>query len=265
MRNSIKYIGILVFLTGLLVSSCGVNSNIMFKTPKGMVFKYDSIPMHPQEEYKISVDDKLTFYLYPNNGEKLIEVMSGTYVSSNEINIQGGGNKNFFIFEYLVKSDGEVELPIVGNVKATGLTIPQFQDSLKRVYSNQYNTPFVKVEISNQRCIVFTGNGNIGEIIPIQNNNTTLMEVLALAGGIDDRGQTKLVKLMRKVNGKREIYLIDLSTIEGLKYVDMVVQGNDYIYVEPKPQLAKGILAEIAPVMTLISTTILAVSLFKLN
>ena len=82
------------------------------------------------------------------------------------------------------------------------------------------------------------------------------MEALALAGGITDRGKANTVKLMRRVNGERKIYVMDLSTIEGLSYVDMIVQANDYIYVEPTAELAKGIVSDIAPIISLLSSAL---------
>jgi polysaccharide export outer membrane protein len=247
--KNILFILLAVFFLG----SCGVNSSLMFKTPKGGAFKYDSIPMKPLEEYHITKDDKFNFYLYPNSGEKLIESISGTNVKGENL-LYNNNNSVIANFQYIVKGDGFVELPIIGNVKAEGLTLTQFQDSLKVKYSGQYNLPFIKVELTNQRCVIFSGQGSNAKIVPIVNNNTTLMEVIAQSGGIDTRGRANLVKLMRRVNGKREVYLIDLSTIEGLTYTDMIVQGNDYIYIEPKADLAKETIKEIAPIISIISS-----------
>jgi polysaccharide export outer membrane protein len=57
-------------------------------------------------------------------------------------------------------------------------------------------------------------------------------------------------------SGKRSIFKVDLSTIEGLKAAEMIVQSNDYIYVDYKPRVASGILTEIAPWISLISTSL---------
>jgi polysaccharide export outer membrane protein len=250
----LKFKNILFLLLAVFIlGSCGVNSSLMFKTPKGGTFKYDSIPMKPLEEYQITKDDKFNFYLYPNSGEKLIESISGTSTKGDNL-LYNNNNSVIANFQYIVKGDGFVELPIIGNIKAEGLTLTQFQDSLKVKYSGQYNLPFIKVELTNQRCVIFSGQGSNAKIVPIVNNNTTLMEVIAQAGGIDSRGQAKLIKLMRRVKGKREVYLIDLSTIEGLTNTDMIVQGNDYIYIEPKADLAKETVKEIAPVISIISS-----------
>ena len=86
------------------------------------------------------------------------------------------------------------------------------------------------------------------------------MEALAQAGGITDRGKASAIKLMRRVDGERVIYTLDLSTIEGLKYVDMIIQANDYIYVEPTPELAKEIAEDVVPIVSLISSAIVILS-----
>ena len=261
MKLKVKNI-LFLFLAIFILGSCGINSSLMFKTPKGGSFKYDSIPMKPLEEYHITKDDKFNFYLYPNSGEKLIESISGTTVNGENL-LYNNNNIVIANFQYIVKGDGFVELPIIGNVKAEGLTLTDFQDSLKVKYSGQYNSPFIKVELTNQRCVIFSGQGSNAKIVPIVNNNTTLMEVIAQAGGIDSRGQAKLIKLMRRVNGKREVYLIDLSTIDGLTYTDMIVQGNDYIYIEPKADLAKETVKEMAPIISIISSVFVIVRIIQ--
>ena len=65
---------------------------------------------------------------------------------------------------------------------------------------------------------------------------------------------------MRKENGKRVVYKLDLSTMEGLKNVDMIVQANDYIYVEPTPELSKEIAEDIVPIVSLLSSSIIIIS-----
>lgn len=247
-----------LLLTVVLVSSCGINSNLMFKTPKGGDFKYDSIPMRPQEDYKISKDDRFIFTLSTNNGQKIIERMSGVGTTNQLAQVQQQ-------IEFLVRSNGFVELPVIGDVKAEGLSVKLFQDTLANLYSKEYQDPFVQVKITNQRVLVFPGNGGDAKIIPLQNNNTTLMEALAAAGGITERGKAKSVKLMRNVNGKREVYPINLATIDGLVYADMIVQANDYIYVEPHPRIGREVLLQVTPVISILSSSIVLLSIYLNN
>ena len=83
-----------------------------------------------------------------------------------------------------------------------------------------------------------------------------------MAGGIRDEGRANSIKLMRKVNkGEREIYKIDLSTIDGLKNAQMIVQSNDYSYVDFKPRFASSFLTEITPWISILTTAILTYSI----
>lgn len=232
------------------VSSCGVNSNVMFKEAKGAKIN-DSIPLTPTEDYRISIDDKFTFNLSTKDGTRIIEDMTGI---STEPRMDSPE------LEYVVRQNGEAKLPIIGLVKVEGLTIAQCEDTLEAKYGEKFQDPFVQLRVTNQRVIVFPGNGSDAKVIALLNSNTTLMEALAQAGGITDRGKASSIKLMRKVNGERVIYTLDLSTIDGLKYVDMIIQANDYIYVEPTPELSKEIAEDVVPIVSLLSSAIIIFS-----
>jgi polysaccharide export outer membrane protein len=248
---------IVLFLAALLLlffSSCGVNSNLMFKSPLGEHSISDSIPMSPSKEYQISIDDKIAFTLSPNDGTKMIESMGG---------VSQGAGGNSYSQEFLVRDGGFIEIPVLGEVFVNGLTIAQCEDTLESYFSAHYRDPFVQVKVTNQRVIIFPGGGSQASVVPLSNNNTTLMEVIATAGGIAERGKAENVKLMRRENGVRKVYNIDLSTIDGLKYSDMIVQANDYIYIEPRPNLVRGILAEATPIITGVSSLFLIFTIFQ--
>jgi polysaccharide export outer membrane protein len=83
-----------------------------------------------------------------------------------------------------------------------------------------------------------------------------LLEVIATAGGLTNDARANSIKLIRKNKNKREIYKIDLSTINGLKQAEMIVQSNDYIYVDVKPRLASSFLTEVAPWLSVLTTSL---------
>lgn len=239
----------------LLLGSCGINSNLMFKEQKGgepVVYITDSIPKFPEQDYTISPDDKIAFTMTTNNGSTIVENLSGISEGS-----KGAAGSSI---EYIVRSDGRVELPVVGKMYVQGFTIEQLEDSLQKAFSTEYKNPFVQAKVTNQRVIVFPGSGSDAVVVPLENANTTLMEALAKAGGITERGKSSGIKVIRLVNGKRVAYGIDLSTMEGLKYVDMVVQANDYIYVEPTPELARELAEDVVPIVSLLSSALLIIS-----
>lgn len=248
MSKKIK-ISIVLMCALLVQTSCSINRNILFRSAKTETATTDSIPLRPATEYQISRDDKFQFQLYTNNGERIVNGMSGVTEEQ----------RTKEIIEYVVRTDGTADLPILGSVKVAGLTVQQAEDTLAKLYEqkNGYLDPFVQVKLTNQRVIVFPGNGSDAKVIPLQNNNTTLMEVIAQAGGIADRGRADRVKLMRVIGGKRHVYLLNLSTEDGLRYADMIVQANDYVYIEPAEQAGKEVVESAAPIVSLLSSTLI--------
>ena len=99
-------------------------------------------------------------------------------------------------------------------------------------------------------------------MITLENTNTTLLEALALAGGIED-GKARKIKLIRGDFKNPKVYLIDLSTIEGMTNGDIIIQANDIIYVEPVLHPARTILAELTPIVSLLTSFLLIWSLLN--
>lgn len=224
----------------------------MFKIPKGENFQYDSIPLKPTEDYVIGPGDRFTFFFSTNNGERIISGMSGVNGTDGQIFNRNMQN----IQDYLVRRDGTAELPVIGIMKVQGFTTIELEDILTEILSKNYINPFVQIRLSNQRIIIFPGRGQ-AQVVNLTNVNTTLLEVIALAGGLSEDARANSIKLIRKNKNQREIYKIDLSTIKGLKQAEMIVQSNDYIYVDVKPRLASSVLTEVSPWLAILTSTLL--------
>ena len=266
--NNYQYLYLLCCL--VLLSGCGINSDIMFRG-KGVEVIRDNIPLYADEAYVLAPDDRFYFSLFVNDGKRQLDMRAGVEMGVTPDGAQGmmQGNQMMMMarggmgLDYLINPDGYVQLPILGKVNLTGLTIEQAQDTLAYMYSVEYNKPFVQLEVTNRRAVVFTGGGGRASVVPILNNNTTLMEALALAGGVDTRGRVKKIKIMRRTSEGRVIYELDMSTLAGLKYADMIVQANDYIYVQPVPYIGRELLAEVSAITSLLTSSIFLYSLIS--
>ena len=256
----IKHIYIILsFGLFLAIQSCGINSNLMLKTPKDYVFdKLDVDSANAaKNEYIIQVNDIIKFKFYTNNGQRVLDIATSTGA-----NIQGAGQTN--AMTYTIMSDSLVKLPTIGELNIVGKSIREAEMFIESQFKNLYVDPFVQVSVENKRAIVFPGSGGDSKVVYLKNNNTTLLEVLALAGGITERGRAAKIKLMRGDQGNKKVYLIDLSTIEGLRYTDLVIQNGDYLYIEPVAELGKEILKEIAPIVSIITSAAVIISVLTL-
>jgi len=252
-----KLIAILLLLGGAFYySSCGLlNQNIMLRTKKDYVF--DMPPDTVDPEYRISPNDMLDFRLFSKDGFKLVDLSSQAQ--------QGGGNFNQSFARYLVEHDGLVKLPILGRIQIAGYTLRDAEYMLVERYRSYYNDPFILLNVQNRRVIVFPGDDASASVISLVNNNTTLIEALAMAGGLSSNGKAKKIKLIRRteLNQDPEVFLIDLSQIAGVKQANMIVQANDIIYVQPRLRLASDVIKEITPIVSLISSTFTIITFYN--
>ncbi len=227
----------------------------MLKTGKGYEYAKKPDSTNIVKAYRISANDVISFNLYSNDGFKLIDLSS--------LNESNAGYRVQGQLDFLVEYDGTVKLPVLGRTKISGYTIREAEFMLEEKYSASYVSPFVVLDVTNRRVIVFPGSEGDAKTIPLKNNNTTLLEAIALAGGIADQGKAKQVKLIRDLNGKREVYLIDLSTINGLEDANMVLLANDIIYIEARRRYVSKILQEVTPIISLITTTFIVFTYFN--
>ena len=258
---SVKKVLRITTVLGLIVllQSCGVNSNLMLKTEKDYEFAdIDSMNV-TKSEYRIDVNDILQFRFFTQKGQRILDIATTSEPGQQNQLFNPNNSLN-----YVVQKDSLVNFPAIGEINIVGMTIREAEVFLEDVYSDLYKSPFVQISVTNRRVIVFPGNGGDAQVLYLANNNTTLLEAIALAGGITDRGRANRIKLIRKgKDGKREVYKVDLSTIEGLGYTDIVVQANDYIYVEPVPEIGRELLQEVTPIVSLISSAAIVISVIS--
>lgn len=233
----LRFKGFLFVLTlSALMSSCGINSEFLFQAPKDFVFDVPVIDS-TSIDYLIQPNDVISFEIFTNEGALMVEV-STTPVGS-QANIRTAN------IEYLVNSQGFVELPIIGMQKISGLNIAEAQDFIEDLYTPQFNSPFVQLKVMNRRAIIFTSPPGDGQVLQLGAQSISVIEALAQSGGIGQFAEADNVRLFRKSeSGERLSYLIDLSTIDGLRYADMSVEGGDIIYVQSRKRVPQQISGE---------------------
>lgn len=133
-----------------------------------------------------------------------------------------------------VAANGEITMPLVGSVPAGGMTLPALEKLIAARLAHGYlQNPQVSVfvkEFTSQRV---TLEGSVAKpgIYPIT-GKTTLLQAIALAGGLDPLADLGGVVVFRQVNGQRMAAAFDMRQVRSGRSVDPQVYGDDIIEVE---------------------------------
>ena len=221
-------------------------------------------------EYKIDINDRMTFRLYTNNGFGLIDMFSTNRVGGVQSirtisnNVRSGAGTGSL---YLVRQDSMIEFPVIGDINLVGKTIKEAEVYLENIFSEFYVDPFIVLGISTKRIFLFNGaSGGEARVVNLLYNNMTLFEVLATAGGIKSTNSSKKIKIIRKTKNGIKIFNADLSKIDGINQGNMIMQSHDIIYITPNFNLGREIRQDINSVLSFISSiTLVWLTISQIN
>lgn len=132
-----------------------------------------------------------------------------------------------------VDASGNIALPLVGRVRAAGMTATDLADDLKaRFGSRFYVDPQVTVVVTSSVSQRVTVQGEVREPgIYEMRGPTTLLDALALAKGEDENAALREVLVVRTVGGQRMAAVFDVNRIRRGDDPDPAVLGRDVIVV----------------------------------
>ena len=135
---------------------------------------------------------------------------------------------------YTIDSDGYIDFPVLGRIKAFGLTKRELANSIKQMIlqSEMIKDPIVTVEYAN---LTFSALGEVSRpgSFNIIKEKTTVLEALSMAGDLTINGVRDRVYLTRRTDNKQITYHLDLKTSAIYNSPAFYIQQNDVIYVEP--------------------------------
>lgn len=207
-----------------------------------------------ERNYLIQANDQLDIRVNTNKGERILDPngelqfgqpsgsLPGKSSSAGGRNTGQGAGAATMGSAFLVQADGTVVLPLIGRIRLTGLTLLQADSLLALRFNSFYIEPFVSTRVTNNRVILLGAVG--GQVIPLTNDNMNLLEVLALAGGVDgggggggtlyrNGGRADNIRIIRGDLKNPRVQQIDLSTLDGMRRASLQVEPNDVIYVDP--------------------------------
>jgi polysaccharide export outer membrane protein len=134
-----------------------------------------------------------------------------------------------------VRPDGMITLPLIGEIKAVGLTPTQLQEQITAQLSKVLSDPQVTVIVVGVNSLSYNVMGNVAKpgYYPL-NHPITILDAIALCGGFRDFAKEKKVYILRTdSNGKlTKIYFNYKDVIKGRNMAqNIVLQPRDTLVV----------------------------------
>jgi len=134
-----------------------------------------------------------------------------------------------------VRPDGMITVPLIGDVRAGGRTIPEIAAEIEERIARYKRDPHVSVALTGAAStdIVVLGEVHRPASFPLV-KETRIVEVIGLVGGTTAFGSDSHIRVIRAVDGQTEILRVDLNAIlKGDLTTNLMVEAGDFIYVPP--------------------------------
>ena len=172
-------------------------------------------PSSPSADYRIGAEDMLQITLYN------VPEVAGATPRTNAVR---------------VSQTGMINLPLLGEVSVTGSTVSGLEEKLRQLYDKYIYNPQVGVLVTDyrQKVSIIGAVHKPGEFVI--SGPKTLIDVLAMAGGVTPAAGTQVHLYRRGPNGQ-ENYVIDLLVLASNpgsyndKNINQPLQAGDVVNV----------------------------------
>ena len=133
----------------------------------------------------------------------------------------------------LVRSDGMISLPLLGDIKAAGKTPLQLADDVTAKLKKFIQDPNVTIVLNQMNSKKVYLIGQVGRTGPMElTPGMTLLQAIATAGGISEDANAKKMYILRTEGGKqKKIPLQYKQALRGDSSVNLTLNPGDTIVV----------------------------------
>jgi polysaccharide biosynthesis/export protein len=227
---------LLLAIVLILGTSCSSTSKMVYFKDLEKV-KQANLISSPQDnlEHKIENNEVLSIRITsPTTDENVYKLFNTTNDYKVGTAINGTG--------YLVDNDGNIEIPLLGQIKAAGQTKTQLKQTILKQLEEKrlLLDPIVEIRFLNYEVTI------LGEVvrpmvINVPTEKISLLKALGQAGDITPFGKRDNVMVIRESEGKKIVTRVNLSSSTFLQSPFYYLQPNDVVYVETTSNRAAAI------------------------
>lgn len=221
---------LLISLAVLLITGCGTQQRVTYINEINAdtiinVAMQQTVKIQPLDHLDISVqfpvDDQVSSIFNKN-------VMNNLDATRN--------TRNVLIEKYIVDHDGNVQMPVIGNLHVAGLTTREVEELVYtnlQQYITERNKPVVTCRIENF-SVTILGDVTRPGVYYSANEHLTLFQALAMAKDMTIWGKRDKVRIIREApDGTKSTALLNLNDKDIMMSPYFYLKQNDVLYVEP--------------------------------
>jgi polysaccharide biosynthesis/export protein len=269
LRNIIVLVGLLSF-----TSSCLSNKKITyFQSP----FKGGRV----DQETWINFANEIETYVLKNGDVLAIDFLSTNRELVGLIDVQNQRNPKIttsgnhgigdpiFFSGYPINSRGEIELPMIGNIKVAGRTVEEAKVFLESQLSYYFKDKIiVQLKLGGTKVILL-GEFKDPGIKYVFNNKVTIFEAIALGGDTNLFANKSKLLLIRQYTNGTKIHHLNLNDQSIFSSPYYFLHSNDLLYLEPlkRRQFIKSdnMLSTMNSIVSILSSIVLLTILISRN
>jgi polysaccharide export outer membrane protein len=221
-----------------LFASCYNSKQLAYFQDLSDTTRPQGVQMYPYEPLRLQPDDQVQINISSISPEasQFFNLLLPTSTSG----VGTTGNQAFQNI-YLIDQQGLISMPVLGDIKAAGLTTEMLRLEIKSLLKDYLKDPVVTVRFSNFRVTVI---GEVGHptVVPVQGERINVLEALGAAGDMTVYGKRYNVKVVRRTGDKLDVAHLNFNKSESIRSPFFQLRQNDMIYVEPNK--SKGVLSE---------------------
>jgi len=213
---------VLLLLSTFILSSCITNRDLEYISSNKEIKKVKA----NKQDYRLQAGDLLSVQISTVT-EQQHDFFNKEESSSSQLMMQ-----NPYLYGYLIKNDGFLNLPSLGLIKAEGFTLSELENIIQQIAVSYFEQPVVKLNIINFEISIL-GEVNHPGTFKITDPDVNILYALSLAGDMTQFGNRKKVKVIRNENELNRVFYVDLTTNGVLNNADFMLQSHDIIYIAP--------------------------------
>lgn len=213
-------------------NSCMVGKKVTYVSDMQPDSAYVAAEVKP---LTVQQGDRLQIVVQAKNAELAAPFNSVEYRVDNVGNVSANSASGGTSAGYLVDRYGKIELPVLGSMRVEGLSLDELRALVndRLIEDGFIAAPLVSVNLLNFRVSV-SGAVLRENVIEVSDQRITLLEAIAMSGGLKPNAAPDRVNVIRHEKGVRKLIIANVESKALFDSPAYYLKQNDVVFIEPK-------------------------------